>query len=104
MAEWNSAPYFPIDFKGLAALFVLAPDADIRERARRAILRLLEIVALSSHQGMLTASQGRSYEHSLRPCRTSELSAVARLFFGRGWLGSVSMRCRSSPLPSATTA
>ena len=70
MAEWNSAPYFPIDLKGLAALFALAPDADIRERARRAILRLLEIVALSSHQGMLTASQGRSYEHSLRPCRT----------------------------------
>ena len=34
MAEWNSAPYFPIDFKGLAALFALAPDADIRERAR----------------------------------------------------------------------
>ncbi|MGH6924144.1 MAG: hypothetical protein ACRED5_10440 [Propylenella sp.] len=88
MAEWNSAPYFPIDFKGLAALFALAPDADIKARAKRAILRLLEIVALSSHQGLLTASQGRSYEHSLRPGRTLELSAIARLFFGRGWLGS----------------
>jgi hypothetical protein len=87
MAEWNSAPYFPIDFKGLAALMALAPDLGIRERARRAILRLLEIVALSSHQGMLTASQGRSYEHSLRPCRTLELSPIARLFFGRGWMG-----------------
>jgi hypothetical protein len=88
MAEWNSAPYFPIDLKGLATLFALAPDADIRGRAERAILRLLEIVALSSHQGLLTASQGRSYEHSLRPGRTLELSAIARLFFGRGWLGS----------------
>jgi hypothetical protein len=88
MAEWNSAPYFPIDFKGLAALFALAPDADIRVRAERAILRLIEIVALSSHRGLLTASQGRSYEHSLRPGRTSELSAISRLFFGRGWLGS----------------
>ena len=27
LAEWNSAPYFPIDFKGLAALAALAPDA-----------------------------------------------------------------------------
>jgi len=87
MAEWNSAPYFPIDFNGLATLFALAPDADIRARAERAILRLLEIVALSSHQGLLTASQGRSYEHSLRPGRTLELSAIARLFFGRGWHG-----------------
>lgn len=87
MAEWNSAPYFPIDFKGLATLFALAPDADIKARAERAILRLLEIVALSSHHGLLTASQGRSYEHSLRPGRTLELSAIGRLFFGRGWQG-----------------
>jgi hypothetical protein len=88
MAEWNSAPYFPIDFKGLATLFALAPDTDIRDRAKRAILRLLEIVALSSHQGVLTASQGRSYEHSLRPSRTSELSSIARLFLGDGGFGS----------------
>ena len=33
MAEFNSAPYFPIDLKGLTALFALAPDADIRDRA-----------------------------------------------------------------------
>ena len=26
MAEFNSAPYFPIDLKGLTALFALAPD------------------------------------------------------------------------------
>ena len=87
MAEWNSAPYFPIDFKGLAALAALARDSNIHERAMRAIRRLIEIVARSSHHGMLTASQGRSYEHSLIPCRTLELSAIARLFFGRGSLG-----------------
>jgi len=88
LAEWNSAPYFPIDFKGLAALVALAPDADIRARAERATKRLLEIVALSSHQGMLTASQGRSYEHSLCPATTLELSSIARLFFRRGGFGS----------------
>ena len=88
MGEWNSAPYFPIDFKGLVALLALAPDADIRERARRATLRLIEIVAMSCHRGVLTASQGRSYEHSLRPGRTLELSSIARLFFGAGGYGS----------------
>lgn len=84
MAEWNSAPYFPIDFKGFAALLALAPDRDIRDRAEAAILRLLEIVALSSHRGFLTASQGRSYEHSLRPARSLEINAIARLVFGHG--------------------
>jgi len=87
MAEWNSAPYFPIDLKGLCALYALAPDADIAERARLAILRLLEIISLSCHQGLLTASQGRSYEHTLRPGRTLEISGIARMLWGRGWFG-----------------
>ncbi|AXC48875.1 hypothetical protein DRW48_03450 [Paracoccus suum] len=87
MAEFNSAPYFPIDLKGLCALQALAPDADIRERAARGIARLVEIVANSAHQGVLTAAQGRSYEHTLRAGATLELSAVARLLWGAGSFG-----------------
>ncbi len=87
MAEWNSAPYFPVDLKGLCALRALSPEPDIRARAERAIERLLRIVAASCHRGVLTASQGRSYEHSLRPARTLELSAIGRLAWGVGGLG-----------------
>ncbi|MEZ0167082.1 hypothetical protein [Microvirga sp. TS319] len=87
MAEWNSAPYFPIDLKGLCALYALSPDATIRERSGAAIRRLLEIMSLSSHHGMMTASQGRSYEHTLRPGRTLELSGISYLAFGTGSLG-----------------
>lgn len=87
MAEFNSAPYFPIDLKGLTALFALAPDAEIRERAGKAVLRLLEQVANSAHHGVLTAAQGRSYEHTLRAGRTLELSAITRLLWGAGNLG-----------------
>lgn len=87
MAEFNSAPYFPIDLKGLTALAALASDTDIRERAWRGVVRLLEIVARSAHHGMLTAAQGRSYEHSLRSVRSLELSAIARLCWARGWYG-----------------
>jgi hypothetical protein len=94
MAEWNSAPYFPIDLKGLCALYALSPDAAIRERSGAAIRRLLEIMALSSHHGMMTASQGRSYEHTLRPGRTLELSGIAYLAFGKGSLG---RRFQASP-------
>lgn len=87
MAEFNSAPYFPIDLKGLTALAALAPDADIAERARKGIVRLCEIIARSAHHGMVTAAQGRSYEHTLCAGRSLELSAVARLLWGRGWYG-----------------
>lgn len=87
MAEFNSAPYFPIDLKGLCALFALAPDADIRDRAGRAIVRLVELVANSAHQGVLTAAQGRSYEHTLRAGATLELSAIGRMLWGKGQYG-----------------
>ncbi len=36
---------------------------------------------------MVTAAQGRSYEHTLCAGRSLELSAVARLLWGRGWYG-----------------
>ncbi len=88
MAEFNSAPYFPIDLKGLCALYALAPDHDISARAKKAILRLLEIVARSAHHGILTGAQGRSYEHTLRAARSLELSGLCRLVWGRGNYGS----------------
>ena len=87
MAEFNSAPYFPIDLKGLTALAALAPDADIAERAKAGIVRLCEVVARSAHHGMITAAQGRSYEHTLCAGRSLELSGIARLLWGEGWYG-----------------
>ncbi len=87
MAEFNSAPYFPIDLKGLTALFALAPDADIRERAGIAITRLIAMLANSAHHGVITAAQGRSYEHTLRAGRTLELSAITRMLWGKGHFG-----------------
>lgn len=87
MAEFNSAPYFPIDLKGLCALYALAPHADIRERAGKAIIRLLEIVARSAHHGQITGAQGRSYEHTLRASRSLELSGICRMVWGKGNYG-----------------
>ncbi len=87
MAEFNSAPYFPIDLKGLCALYALAPDADIATRAGKAVVRLLEIVARSAHHGQITGAQGRSYEHTLRASRSLELSGVCRMLWGKGNYG-----------------
>jgi hypothetical protein len=87
MAEFNSAPYFPIDLKGLTILYALAPHADVRKRAGKAIVRLLEVVARSAHHGTLTGAQGRSYEHTLRASRSLELSGMARMLWGKGNYG-----------------
>lgn len=87
MAEFNSTPYFPIDLKGLTALWALAPDADIRTRAGKAISRLTTIIANSAHHGVITAAQGRSYEHTLCTSTTPELSGLARLLWGLGGYG-----------------
>lgn len=87
MAEFNSAPYFPIDLKGLTALYALAPDEDVRKRACAAIIRLVEVVARSAHRGVLTGAQGRSYEHTLRAARSLELSGIARMVWGSGNYG-----------------
>jgi hypothetical protein len=82
LTEFNSAAYIPIDLKGLAALQALAPDAEIRARAGRTIARLAGIVADACHRGVMTAAQGRAYEHSLWPAATLEVAAVARLLWG----------------------
>ncbi|MFK0692244.1 hypothetical protein ACFX5Q_29245 [Mesorhizobium sp. IMUNJ 23033] len=87
MAEFNSAPYFPIDLKGLCALYALAPDKDIADRAGKAVIRLLEIVARSAQHGILTGAQGRSYEHTLRAARSLELSGICRMVWGKGNYG-----------------
>ncbi|TIS30651.1 hypothetical protein, partial [Mesorhizobium sp.] len=73
--------------KGLTILYALGPDADVRRRAGAAINRLLEIVARSAQQGMLTGAQGRSYEHTLRAARSLELSGIARILWGKGFYG-----------------
>ena len=105
MAEFNSAPYFPIDLKGLTALFALAPDPDIRDRAARGIARLLEIVANSAHHGILTAAQGRSYEHSLRAGRLARTLRHRPPPLGPRQLSApASTPCPSSRSACATTA
>ncbi|MGL9734206.1 MAG: hypothetical protein ACR5LD_07905 [Symbiopectobacterium sp.] len=54
----------------MTTLAALSPDADIAARSRRAIQHLIEQIARSCHQDILTSSQGRSYEHTLRAVRS----------------------------------
>ena len=85
MAEFNSAPYFPIDLKGLTALCRLVTR---RGRARTRGQGDRAADAKSSRARPTTAwspaAQGRSYEHTLAAARSLELSGVARMLWGKG--------------------
>ena len=104
MAEFNSAPYFPIDLKGLTALAALAPDADIAERARRASCAC----ARSSRARPTTAwsRPRRAAPTSTRfaPAARSSCRALPACCGARAGTVAASTPCRSLPSACAIMA
>ena len=89
MAEFNSAPYFPIDLKkGNPERPVHARPARRRAQARRQGDRAACWKSLRAppSRGTLTRAQGRSYEHTLRASRSLELSGRGPHVVGQGQL------------------
>ncbi|CUK27480.1 hypothetical protein TA5114_03308 [Cognatishimia activa] len=84
LAEWNSAAYYPINYRGLLALFTLTNDAELKARAKALLDQISTMVALHQCGGVAAGSQGRIYEKELLAGPMTELGAVASLMFG-GW-------------------
>lgn len=93
--EWNSAPYYPVDHIGLFALYQLADDAWVRERAKGLIDRLMRLSALHYQAGIATGTMGRVYEKELLAGVLTELSAYGNVAWGGGWYN---RKCASLPL------
>lgn len=108
MAEWNSVPYFPIDLIGFYALYELAEDPSLKEKAKLGMDRLFTLVANASHQGYLAGSQGRSYDKTLMGRYSNEISAIIWLYFNVANLNDndrvLGMACVSSYRPPAALA
>lgn len=106
-AEWNSAAYYPIDFIGLLALYQLAEDDEIRDRARVQLDRLFVMIALHSQTGVPAGSMGRAYEKELFAGASTELATFAHIAWGGGWIGvgvkSAPLMCLSDYVPPSTT-
>jgi hypothetical protein len=85
-AEWHSPAYYPIDGIGLLALHELAPDAVIRDAAKRALDRLFLLIALSTLNGIPSSTQGRTYDRDLKLPAFTETSALAWIEWGVGAL------------------
>ncbi|SMX26426.1 hypothetical protein TRP8649_00505 [Pelagimonas phthalicica] len=84
LAEWNSAAYYPINYRGLLALYTLSQDEDLRGRAKTLLDRISLMVALHATGGVSAGTQGRIYEKELLAGPMTELGAIASLMFG-GW-------------------
>jgi hypothetical protein len=84
--EWHSPAYYPIDCIGLLALHELAPDAAMRDAARRALDRLFLLVALSTLNGIPSSTQGRTYDRDLKLPALTETSALTWIEWGKGAL------------------
>ncbi|MFP5597559.1 hypothetical protein [Kluyvera sp. 142486] len=92
--EWNSAPYYPVDYIGLFALYQLADDAALRQRARHLIDRLMLTSALHYQSGIAAGTMGRVYEKELLAGQMTELSAFGHVAWGGGH---VNRKCASLP-------
>ena len=92
--EWNSAPYYPVDYIGLFALYQLADDATLRQRSQRLIDRLMQTSALHYQSGIAAGTMGRVYEKELLAGQMTELSAFGHVAWGGGH---VNRKCASLP-------
>ena len=92
--EWNSAPYYPVDYIGLFALYQLAEERALRQRARRLIDRLMLTSALHYQSGIAAGTMGRVYEKELLASPLTELSAFGHVAWGGGH---ANRKCASLP-------
>jgi hypothetical protein len=102
-AEWNSATYIPIDLIGFFVLYEMAPDASVRELAKRALDFTFKIMMYNSYNGIMSSSYGRAYEDTLKAREQVEPSFVEWVAYGTGYVNfrsrAVSLFCLSSYEP-----
>lgn len=105
--EWNSAPYYPVDYIGLFALWQMAESATLRARAGKLIDRVMLLSALHYQHGVAAGTMGRVYEKELLAGSLTELSAYGAVAWGNGVYNrkcaSLPMFCASDYAPPALT-
>ena len=105
--EWNSAPYYPVDYIGLFALWQMAESETLRTRAGKCIDRLMQLSAIHYQHGVAAGTMGRVYEKELLAGSLTELSAYGAVAWGHGTYNrkcaSLPMFCASDYVPPAVT-
>jgi hypothetical protein len=90
-SEWLSSNYYGEDLLALAIVYGLGKDGELKKKAGMLIELLLFDTALNSFNGVLGATNGRTYvQPTLRP-EINSVSAVSKLYWGEGSYEAVSL-------------
>jgi hypothetical protein len=85
-AEWNSATYIPVDYIGFFILYEMAPDRDIKNKAKEALDYTFKIMMYNSFNGIMSSSYGRSYEYTLKSREQVETCFIEWIAYGSGFI------------------
>lgn len=102
-AEWNSATYIPVDLIGFFVLYELAPDADIKNAAIKALDFTFDLMERNSFQGIMSSSFGRVYEDTIKMNKQVEPNFCQWVANKKGYISSgsraVALFCLSEYTP-----
>ena len=99
-AEWNSATYIPVDLIGFFMLYLMAPDEEVKNRAKNALDFTFKIMEYNSYAGIMCSSYGRAYEETLKARQLVEPNFFSWISHGHGYLtsGSEPYPCSACPI------
>jgi len=80
ITEWNSPAYIPIDYLGLAVLYMHGND-NLREKSKKAMDKLSHCLALFAFDGALMGTAGRLYEREIKGVYSSGTTGFLHLLY-----------------------
>jgi len=83
ITEWNSPAYIPVDFLGIAVLYMHG-DETWREKSKAAMDKLSYCLATCAHDGALMTTAGRTYEKELKGVYGAGTTGLLHLLYNTG--------------------
>jgi len=83
MTEWNSPPYIPIDYLGLAVLYMHG-NQTLRDNAKKAMDKLSHCLAMFSFDGAIMGTAGRIYEREIKGVYSSGTTGFLHMLYNTG--------------------
>ena len=83
ITEWNSPAYIPVDYLGLAVIYMHGSEA-LRQNAKKAMDKLSHCLALFSFDGALMGTAGRIYEREIKGVYSAGTTGFLHMLYNTG--------------------
>jgi len=83
ITEWNSPAYIPIDYLGLAVIYMHGNET-MRQNAKKAMDKLSHCIAMFSFDGALIGTAGRIYEREIKGVYSSGTTGFLHMLYNTG--------------------